>query len=365
MMTRLAPALTLAFVIGTPAMAENAHLRAALSVLPDTVFSGLSPDIARYLDLSALAEAHDGTLERGAMSRAQLGSDIRPAEALILGTPEGFSEKAGIDSAALAFLAGVGQPPDAVSLWGFAEQDAASAAFSGLTERGFVEMPSKMMANGEPGIIDIASLDPADPWRGPMGQASVVALSGPALLQAEDATVLEPFLPDRSSALDTAAGKTILDVLEAQEGTVLQAAFVGPWHGLSSIDPAIFTGKPRDEAEAALEQAVATASGGLPLWQGAALADVETAGKPVLLIALAYATCPEAQAAAEGAAELWRGMDGTAEDVVESSVRQPAPSGCAAILHVTHPNGTPRPFTNATRGLLSGKLPALRIGSGS
>lgn len=364
-MTRLAPALALALVVGAPALAEDSNLRAALSVLPDTVFSGLTPDVARYLDLSALAEAHGGALEREALARALLGGGIRPVEALALGTPESFAEKAGIEGAALAFVAGIGQPPGAVSIWGFSDENAATIAFSSLSERGFAELPSGMIANGEPGVTNLAKRDPADPWHGPMGQASVVALSGPALLQAGDAAALEPLLDDGTSALDTPAGKTILDALEAQEGAVLQVAFLGPWHGLSgSTDPAVLAGKTPDEARVALEQAVAAASGGLPIWQGAALTDLETPEGPALILALAYADCSEAQAAAEGAADLWRGMDGTAEDVAEASVAEAGQSGCAAILRVTHPGGSPRPFNNATRGLMAGNLPALRIGIG-
>jgi len=365
MMTKMAPVLALALTVGTPALAQDSNLRAALSVLPDTVFSGLTPDIGRYVDFSALAEAHGGPLGREALSRALLGGGIRPAEALALGTPEGFAEKAGIDSAALSFVAGVGQPPGAVSIWGLASGEAASAAFSALSLQGFAEQPSGMIANGQPGVVDLAGRDPADPWRGPMGQASVVALSGPALLQAGDATVLEPLLGDMTSALDMAAGKTILAGLEAQEGTVLQAAFLGPWHGLSSIDPAILAGKGPDDARAALQQAAGAAGGGLPLWQGAALADVETAEGPTLILAFAYDDCATAQAAAEGALELWRGMDGTAEDVAEASVAEAAPSGCAAILHVMHPGGSPSPFNKAMHGLRSRNLPALRIGSGA
>lgn len=364
-MTQLAPALALALVAGAPALAEDANLRAALSVLPDTMFSGLTPDVARYLDLSALADAHGGAPGREALARALLGGGIRPAEALALGTPESFAEKSGIDGAALAFVAGIGQPPGAVSIWGFAGENAAMTAFSGLPEHGFAELPSGIIANGEPGVMNLAGRDPADPWRGPMGQASVVALSGPALLQAGEPTVLEPLLADRPSALDTAAGKTILDALEAQEGAVLQAAFLGPWHGLGGgIDPALLAGKTPDEARAALEQAAAAVAGGLPLWQGAALADLETPEGSALILAFAYADCPEAQAAADSAAELWRGMDGTAEDVAEASVAEAAPSGCAAILRVAHPDGTSAPFNRATHALMTGGLPALRIGTG-
>lgn len=364
-MNRLVPALALALVVGTPVVAEDSNLRAVLSVLPDTVFSDLTPDVARYLDLSALAEAHGGALGREALSRALLGGGIRPAEALALGSPDSFAEKSGIDSAALAFVAGIGQPPGAVSVWGLADADAATTAFSGLSGRGFTELPSKMIANGEPGIVDLATRDPADPWRGPMGQASVVGLSGRALLQAGDGAALESLLAGGPSALDTLAGRILLDALEAEEGAVLQAAFLGAWHGLGGgIDPATLAGKNPDEARAALEQAAAGASSGLPLWQGAALADLETPEGPALALAFAYADCTDAQAAAEGAADLWREMEGTAEHLAEASVVKSQPSGCAAILRIAGHGGTPRPFNQATHALMAGNLPALRIGTG-
>lgn len=364
-MTRLAPALALALVVGAPALAEDSNLRAALSVLPDTVFSGLTPDVARYLDLSALAEAHGGALEREALARALLGGGIRPVEALALGTPESFAEKAGIEGAALAFVAGIGQPPGAVSIWGFSDENAATIAFSSLPDRGFAELPSRMMANGEPGAIDIAARDPSDPWRGPMGQASVVALSGAVLLQASDGAALEPLLTERP-ALDSPAGLILLDALEAEEGTALQAAFLGPWHGLGGgVDPAMLAGKNPDEARAAMEQAVAAASGGLPLWQGAALADLDTGKGSAMVLAFAYADCADAEVAAKGAAELWRSMDGTAEDLAETHVAQGQPSGCAAVLRVTGRDGTPRPFNRAAHALMAGNLPALRIGTGN
>ena len=364
-MTRPALALALALIAAAPALAEESNLRAALSVLPDTVFSGLTPDVTRYVDLSALALAHGGTLERKALTRAVLGGGIRPAEALSVGTADSFAGKSGIDGAALTFVAGTGQPPHAVSIWGFSDENAAATVFSSLPERGFAELASGMIANGEPGAIDIAARDPADPWRGQMGQASVVALSGPTLLQAGDTSALEPLLADGASALDTPAGKTILDALEAEEGTVLQAAFLGPWHGLGNgIDPALLAGKNPDQARATLEQAAAAASRGLPLWQGAALADLDTGTGAAMVLALAYADCTDAQAAANGVAELWQGMDGTAEDLAEAHARQVQPSGCAAVLRVTERDGTPRPFNRAVQALMAGNLPALRIGTG-
>src|SRR5690606_31678608 len=151
MTMKRAAVLALALAAGS-AHADGANLRAALSVLPDTVFSAASPDVARYLDLSALAARHGGVLGPEALTRATLGGGIRPIEAMALATPQDFAAKAGIDSAALSFVAGLGRLPAAVSIWGFADDDAAAAAYSGLSAQGFSRLGllPGMLANGEP-----------------------------------------------------------------------------------------------------------------------------------------------------------------------------------------------------------------------
>lgn len=56
--------------------------------------------------------------------------------------------------------------------------------------------------------------------------------------------MLEPIWPRGTRPWTARAGLIMLDALEAEEGTVLQAAFLGPWHGLGSgIDPAALAGK--------------------------------------------------------------------------------------------------------------------------
>lgn len=246
----------------------------------------------------------------------------------------------------------MGQPPATVSVWGFAD-DHAAAAYSGLSAQGFSRtglLPG-MIANGQPDVTDIAARDPANPWRGPLGQASVVAPSGPVLLQAGNA-----------AALETPAGQTLLAALEAQPGTVLQAAFLGPYHGLGGIDPVMLIGNTPDEARAALERATAEATEGVPLWQGAVLADLQAAeGPPALILALAYADCPTAKAAAAHAATLWQAMDESAAGATVTSHAETA-LGCAAVLRASGPDETPRPFSRAVAALMSGNLPPLRIG---
>ncbi|WP_149766767.1 hypothetical protein [Paracoccus thiocyanatus] len=362
MTMKRAAVLALALAAGS-AHADGANLRAALSVLPDTVFSAASPDVARYLDLSALAARHGGVLGPEALTRATLGGGIRPIEAMALATPQDFAAKAGIDSAALSFVAGLGRLPAAVSIWGFADDDAAAAAYSGLSAQGFSRLGllPGMLANGEPNVTDIGARDPANPWRGQLGQASVVARSGPTLLQAGDRAALAPVKGASAPALETPAGQTLLAALEAQQGAVLQAAFLGPYHGLGGIDPAILVGKTPDEAREALERAAAKANGGLPPWQGAALADLEATDGPALILALAYADCPTAQAAAARAAALWQTMDPPPAGAAKAGHVE-TPSGCAAVLRAAGTDEPKGPFAQAVFALMSGNLPPLRIG---
>jgi len=359
---KLAPVLALVLAAGI-AHAEDANLRAALSVLPDTVFSAASPDVARYIALGALAAQHGGTMERETLARVILGGGIRPLEALAVTTAEDFAAKAGIGRTALSFVAGLGQPPAAVSIWGFADIDAATAAYSGLSAQGFSRVTplSETLANGKPDVADIGARDPANPWRGPLGQASVVAQSGPALLQAGNRAALAPVTDAVAPALETPAGQILLAALEAQEDAVLQAAFLGPYHGLGGIDPAILVGKTPDEARAALESATAAANGGVPPWQGAALADLEATDGPALILALAYADCPTAEAAAAQAAALWQTMDPPPAGATETD-QVKTPSGCAAILRAASTDGSRSPFARAVSALMSGNLPPLRIG---
>lgn len=56
------------------------------------------------------------------------GAGLRPVEALVMAGPEDRSAAPGIDIARMHFVAGQGQPPHEVAIWGGADEAAAAQA---------------------------------------------------------------------------------------------------------------------------------------------------------------------------------------------------------------------------------------------
>jgi hypothetical protein len=366
---RHVPAIVLALLCGQAALAQengDSSLRSALSVLPAEIFSPTTPDLTRYLDLSRLAELHGGQLDRGAFLRGHSGAGLRPVEALVMAGPEEWSTTSGIDIASLRFVAGYGQPPHEVAIWGFTDEEAATEAFAGLAGRGFasVGLLPGVVANGEPGRMDMAARDPADPWRGNLGQTSVVTQRGAAFLHAVDSAAFAPILGASSPVGDTAAGKVLLAGLEAQEGVVVQAMLFGPALGLhSGVDSSVLMTKTPDEARAALEEAMAAPAPGVPLYSGAVLADLQGAGGPVMVLALAYGDCATAEAAAAQAALLWpQSAGGTLTGEAAPSHVDAGEAGCAAVISVPAEGETNDPYGRAIGAILQLDLLPIRIG---
>lgn len=365
-MKYLAAAALLSVGCIAPAWAQDGsgNLRSALSLLPAGVFAAAQPDFSRYLDLSLLAGMHGGTLEREALMRAQTGRDLRPIDALATAGPDEWSAKAGIDLADLRFVAGTGQPPQDVVIWGFADAEKAASAFAALPDLGFdpLDGQPEILANGEEGHVNLLDRDPASPWSGMLGQTSVVRLEGPAFLHGASQAAFAPLIGSPSIA-DSPTGQVLLAGLEAGPGGVVQALFFGPALGLTSgIDPALFLGKSPGEARAALEEAMADPVPGVPPYGGAALADLETPDGPVMLLALAYPDCTIAEAAARQAAELWpQSARGSVQGSAEPSHVEAGEAGCAAVISVPGGAGNEQ-FTRAFTAMMQRNLAPIRIG---
>lgn len=345
--------------------AQDRHdtLRAALAVLPSAVFAPAEFDMARYLDLSLLAGLHGGKLDREAFLRGRTGAGLRPFDALVLAGPERWSEISGVDITRMRFVAGFGQPPQEVAIWGMADATAAGAAFEGLKQRGFAPaglLPG-VIANGEPGRIDMAARDPENPWSGMLGKTSVVALRGAALLQAADAAAFAPVLGGTAMA-ESGPGAVLLAALEAQEGAVLQAHFSGPYPGFGGgIDLSALMGRTPEEAQAILEEQMDQPAAGVPFYSGMVIADVMEDEGPVLLIALAYGDCAVAGPAAERAAGLWpQSLGGKAEGEAEPLHVDAGEAGCAAVLRIPGGEGNVQ-YDRAIGALMQRDLAPIRI----
>lgn len=210
--------------------------------------------------------------------------------------------------------------------------------------------------------MDRAAADPRDPWRGAMGQSSFVMLSEAGLFQATDPAPLQEIQKGTSLA-DTPFGKTLLGALEAQDGTVLQAALLGPAAGLQGAPAQIMveTSNP-DAMQKAVDDAQDRMAQGLPLYGGLAIADLVHADGSVTVLAFAYSDCETAEGSAATAAELWpeSGM-GMVEGQATPSHVDVQDAGCAAVITIPEgQNGSQ--FDRVMGALMQRNLAAIRIG---
>lgn len=342
---------------------EQESLRSAARLLPDSVLS-LSltgADSAEYLDVAMLPDLQAARWKEAAMRAA---SDLRPVAAYLYGSPEIWRDRTGFPVDQLDYVAGYGQAPHNVAVWGFADEADAIAAFDGLAAKGFAPdgADGGILANGAPNAVDFARRDPGDPWRGILGLTSVVTRVGPALLQASAPGDAIPVDPGASIA-DTARGKTLLAALEAQEGTVRRALFIGPAQGIDAnamlpiTDPAAV--EDMDALRAMIMEHALNPADGVPPYHAAGIADLDGPDGAFLAIALAYDDCETAKAASQKAAELWpvSNIHPPEEEAVAGHVA--AEAGCAATITVR--DGSDMLFIGALDRLAQGDLTPIRI----
>lgn len=333
------------FTAAAPGLAGTETLREALGQLPEVILANPAGELAYFLDMEellALPQPEDGTpqIARG----MEMAGGLPPMQALATAGPGPWEEKAGIGLESLRYLAGFGASPHGISIWGLEEET--SAALPGiLTERGFApaagDVPDGALANGEPMQTDLTMADAADPWRGRMGQASLVALRDTVLIQSPTpeglAAVAQPEPP--ASAADHAIVRTILDGIDAAaEGPIVQAMLISPAFGLPQIDPAVLLQAGRDgidRVRAVMEAQVAAGSEGIPVYLGGLIADIQTGQHPALVIALAYPDCDIAEAAGAALVQRWQQHPGDALPAETRWQAVPATEGfCAATVTI-------------------------------
>src|SRR5262249_31206028 len=116
------------------------------------------------------------------------GGELRPLEGLTRGIDVSRWERhAGMALSDIVAFVGYGAPPDIVTIWFLPSESRAQAAFEALKSRGFHSVGAgsdPVLANGEPGHIDLEQRQWDNPWRGPLGMTSAVTWAGPLLLQA-------------------------------------------------------------------------------------------------------------------------------------------------------------------------------------
>lgn len=349
--TFLAAALLAMTMTGGAVQAQTADspLRDALAALPLDLMTEPDPKLAAFIDVPALAalnaRAQDGKVHH---SRVAFATNDIPLQALMSGSTEDWRERAGVDRAEIRYFADFGQPPYGLTIWGLNGPGQAQEFLSRLTANGFTALAAEdgLYANGTPMKMDITRKAPLNPWFGQLGQASVIAVHGDALLQSRS--------PDPVTRV-LAAERSLLDLLEpavtgiehaARNATVVQAGVYSPHLGLSSGDMAtIMTSLPNEVTTEDLRRQIEqNENSGLPLYLGAIIADLQSGDTPGLAISLAYSDCDTAEQVGMVVADKWSATIGqtVAGEITAETVPGQAGNGCAAVLSVTGDAGDQR-----------------------
>lgn len=314
-------------------------LRDALAKVPEIILSQSAPVQFNFVDIAALhtLAATEGKLNAKLLMRAAVGGALPAYNALQMSGPEAWNEKSSIAIADVRYLAGFGDPPNTVSIWGLEGIDAAASLMLALDAGEFDSVGEEgILGNGTPMAMDISKRNPADPWRSNVGAATFAAARDNAIIQAAMPQALQMMLADAP----TAGGNTIvlaaLDGLETilNEDLLVQAMLISPAFGLGSIDPAalLTQGSDIDSIRQKLEAEVESGSRGIPPYFGGVIADSQ-GEQPAVLVSLTYADCETAGIAAQEMERRWRdSMPGGAQGDLQSAGVEAGNGLCAATL---------------------------------
>ncbi|MFD2649377.1 hypothetical protein ACFSX5_16445 [Devosia albogilva] len=337
---RLAAAAALLLTASFPVLAQGLDpLEDAMAKMPETVLSNPAAVQFNFVDVAALhtlagAEGLNPTV----LTRAMIGGMLPPYNALQLRGPEAWNEKSFVDVEDLRYLAGFGDAPTTITIWGLENEDAAASLISALDAADFDSVsPEGVIGNGEPLAMDPTKMDPADPWRSRVGAATFAAAKGNAVIQA---TVPAPFgvlLEERPSMAESAVVTAALGGLEAALGDdlLVQAMLITPVFGLGAADLDIaLIGLDLDMMREKLEAELEAGTEGIPVYLGGFIADAQ-GEQPAVLISLTYADCATAERAAEQMAQRWSDtMPTQAQGDMETATIQSPDGLCAATLKV-------------------------------
>lgn len=293
---RLVATLTLMALSPLAAQAQS-PIEAGLGHVPDAVLSESGPIHAWFSAIGPQADGGDAGAFRHYLGAGRALETLRSAPSAV------WEEKAGLPLGALDYLLTYGNPPAETTIWGLTSEVAAGSALAALASRGFAPTEMGSLGNGEPGRIDPTRRDPADPWRGKVGQASFVHASGAALIQTE--APRPAGLDGQMSMADNPLVATALTGLAALEpGGIVQAVVISPLVGLASPDMADLLGKPLEEVRAQWAEEAKAEGAGMEPFLGGVIADMGTE-TPRLALSLTFADCASAAAAAETIAARW------------------------------------------------------------
>lgn len=305
---------TCAIALAVMISAGGAHaddppsLRDMLSTVPLAALDTKGFPLAAAVDLAAarrLLPDGNAAMSKGLAKRLSAGAMIRPLQAWQMGVtarPGTWEEQVAVAPTEIDAFVGYGSPPQDVAVWFLRSDAGAKAVFDDLPRRGFSAIDGGMMANGQPGAIDIKGRRLGDPWRDQIGKTSVVANNGRNLFQAAFPTVVAAA---RTAAASNVTRPPVVDaVLRGAEALsrdgvrIVQALLSSPAIGIDDSMPTlILEPKTIDEMRKTLEeQAARNQATGLPPYAMALITDIVVPGKGHgVAVVFAHFGCAQAE----------------------------------------------------------------------
>lgn len=325
----------LAALIAAPASAQSAidTLEDALGKTPLTLLEEGAPHVMYFADMAVLRE-RIGEGDLSILARYAPSMQSSAIESLgYAGSVETWEEKAGLSLEDIDYIAGGGMPPDHVAFW---RLDDPQGALDALADAGFepvADDPSGALANGTPGVPNIAARDPQSPWSGMTGQTAVVTPAEGGFVQSLSVDAGAAFAEPADTLAQYEGSAVALAGIAQQMGEgdrIAQAFVLSPLVGLPAGDPA--AALLSDDPQAAVE--AGGPDTGLPPFTLALTADIEGPDARHTLLALAYGDCDTAETAGERFVTRWDDTTLAGHSWSLSSTTQDVDGGCAALISI-------------------------------
>ena len=332
--TPLAFSIALGLLAPLSHAAAIEHFSRSLAGLPASVFTGM--ESATFVDLAAVAEVSaKDSIPLKASQRGSLGMEWPIYQVLAMATAEALHGSTGLRAAQLQFLTAVGTRPEQTLMWGLAAEAgalvSASLANAGFSQHG---TSTQLWSNGELGQMNLGAPKTPNPWRWPMGEASLVTLSHGVLYQSQTEAALQAAL-QQPSALESVAGQALKEVYG--QARITQAMLFSAAIG-TSIN--------------------GSAPDGQPPYLGAMLADLASPGGASAVLAFVYDDCQKARTSRDVLQAQWHASTPARPEftVVESA------TACLATVALKDPQPIAagnQAFFALFSALMRRQLPAL------
>lgn len=306
-MRNIALALGLMTIFSNPALAQESTetLREALSAIPASDGTTLPPIQAYYFDVQAWLSNGREEASVASLNRLAFATQIEPLQRFDLNMLKSWNEKAGVPIKDIKYLAGFGEPPRSVTLWGLKDETAVGGLMTKLKQHDFAEVRGDIAGvlgnGGVEGKMDLRKADPANPWRGPVGKTYFIKQQDSNVIQAASPETMNALSAPKHTMADALFVVPALDglhgVLRDSADKIIQAVVISPSIGLSErASTGLVTQQPSTPDQ--VRDGPTIERDGLPYYLGGIIADVQGT-RAGLVVSLTYPNCDMAEQAVE------------------------------------------------------------------